>query len=165
MFNIGLIFVHFWRKFIINLLGTILISTSEVLKLFDTHKFSHFDEPAWRIDHFARPDHEDSSLFPSLTSPLHQFTRIATLFRPVTGQTPLIGTFNHLAELILGMWTKFRVIVRVISFAKWWVRRRISGLKKRGRSGEAKHSRSEGMRKWCVEVMDVRWGDEIYNKF
>ena len=56
----------------------------------------------------------------------------------------------------------FRIIVRVISFVKWWVRQRISGSKKRGGSDETKHSRSEGMAKWSVQVMDVRRSDKSF---
>ena len=56
----------------------------------------------------------------------------------------------------------FGIIVRVISFAKLWVRQRILGSKNSNSSDETKHSRSKGMAKWCVQVMNVRWGDKLF---
>ena len=48
------------------------------------------------------------------------------------------------------------------SFAKWSVRQRISVSKKRDRSDETKHSRSEGLAKSSVKVTVVRQGDNSF---
>ena len=56
----------------------------------------------------------------------------------------------------------FGIIVRVISFAKLWVRQRILGSKNSNSSDETKHSRSKGMAKWCVQVMDICRDDKSF---